>query len=176
MSPSLAGSMREDGTPLSFPRWSLLSHPQPPTAECEKIHDMSVDIVRGWEIPWLIVLSSARPSSSSTFSFAARGGGGRPWVTPGADDSYFQSGPEVCWGCLETMPKLYARKLSRGEDSLCQGYVHGFSSQWFLAPSCLLSISLFPPLPVAFLSPTTHFCFAVPEWICLFSIHADIFF
>lgn len=154
MSPSLAGNLREDGTSLSFPRWSLLSPPQPPTAECEKIHDMSVDIVRGWEIPWLVVLSSARPSSSSIFSFAAQGGGVRPWVILGADDSYFQSEPSARWGFLEALPKLSCPEAQQREGTLSiGGYAHGFSSLWFPAPSCLFSLLhcflpcnlLFPP-------------------------------
>lgn len=65
-----------------------------------------VDIVRGWEIPWLVVLSSARPSSSSLFSFATQDGGEWPWVILGADDSYFQSEQSACWGFLKALPYL----------------------------------------------------------------------
>lgn len=177
MSPSLAGNMREDGTALSFPRWSLLSPPQPPTAECEKIHDMSVDIVRGWEIPWLVVLSSARPSSSSIFSFAAQGGGVRPWVILGADDSYFQSEPSACWGFLEALPKLSCPEAQQREGTLSIGGMRtGFPHCDFQPPVVFSLYCIVSSLAICFSLPhEPPLCFLVPDWIHLFSIYANIF-
>lgn len=150
--------MREDGTPLSFPRWSLLSPLQSPTAEREKIHDMSADIVRGWEIPWLVALSSARPSSSSIFSFAARGWG---------EESAAVSHPGGWWLIFAARALSVLRvswvsaqafvpgSSAEGGDSLHRGLACGFSSLWVLARSCLFSLfhcflpcqQLFPPPP-----------------------------
>lgn len=123
---------------------------------------MSVDIARGWEIPWLVVLSSAWPSTSSIFLCALRveeGGRDSSWGLMTHIFSQSWSVLRVSWDHAQaSCPEAQQRG-----GLFLSGYVHGFSSLWFLAPNCLFYTLPFPALLVAFFSPTIHLCFAVPE-------------